>query len=194
VSTVTRLPRLPNASGYKDGPHMGRQAFWEIPYKLRNATLLQEQEDGSWKPGALLDEHQFLFDWVMDDSKWLNRRGEPIDLFIVGENAEEFAAALVLDLARNSGTWKDTMVAWSDSGQIIRAQRDNRADREILEWLEEAKILVFSLPEIDDRQYNSALNKLLVTRSKKASQISVIWATPDLYERGVRKFGEPYRV
>lgn len=195
MSTVTQLSRLPD--GYlKYGPSSGRQAYWEIPYALRHASLLEEKDPGSWAPGPLLlEDHMPLLDWINDNTWWIRKRWTPRDLFLVGERAEEFAAAAVLDLSRSSKVWKEDLIAWSDSGQVIRAQRDNRADREILEWLEDAKILVFSLPEVDDRQYVSALNRLLATRAKKSSQVLVCWATPEMYEkRAIHKFGEPYRV
>jgi hypothetical protein len=167
------LMRLP-----ADGLPRIKQPQWEIPVRFHNATFLVPGDTGdwsSWKSGPLLTRE--LKRWVFHNIDHMDE-----SIFLVGEFAEEAAAGLVLDLARQpDGRGRimhqryEWLIGWTDTGQIKRAGRDT----EIWEWLQQVTILVTALGDPSDRVYNTNQRELLDMRSKRKNRITVAWATPE---------------
>lgn len=182
MSTMTMV--LPRPSDRFEGHY--RQSYWEIPAALRNATL--------WETEYYQNDH--LFDWVVDSRDGNLSRG----MLLVGKNAEEIAAGMVLDLIRQPGVYKrylEAAIAWSDEGQIVGAWRASDEARETLEFLTRAHILVAKVPQLGTRGYPEALEKLLAVRAKRRNRVTVFWTDEETlaqYRDGGARFGDPVLV
>lgn len=160
MATFERIP---------GGLPRSKQPRWEIPVALRDLTFLVEDysggfADGKFRAGPLL---------TPDLREWVFRNMERLDqsIFLVGEHAQEAAAALVLDLARQPHPRGQLMyqkyvelIGWTDQDQL-----SNRSKyEEYRDWLVAVNVLVTELGDPADKYYNRNQQAVLETRIQEA--------------------------